>query len=200
MKNQICGLLTCLTLFGTASANVEFETNQYTWIQDYLTQTSNFPIDGVNFLSYENLLKEPLAFRQLINIFVKRYEDANLDAIIGLDSRGFIFGAALAYELQVPFVMIRKAGKLPGSVERVDYQLEYGKSSFEIQKNSLQPGDKVVIIDDVLATGGTAAAATQLVERLGGKTLEFCCLFELPLLKGREKIEYPVFSLLQFVD
>lgn len=197
MKNAIFGLIAAVSTWGTISAH---ETEQPNWICDYLTPTPNFPIDGVTFLSYEKLLADPDAFHTMIETFASRYRDSDLDAIIGLDSRGFIFGAALAYELRVPFVMIRKAGKLPGKVERIDYQLEYGKNSFEIQASSLNAGDRVVIIDDVLATGGTADAAAQLVERLGGEVVEFACMIEISFLNGREKIGRPVFSLLEIIE
>ena len=157
------------------------------WIQNYLTPVSDFPQPGVQFQWYANLLKDPKAFRSVIQTFAKRYKDSNLDAVVGLDPRGFILGAALAYELEVPFVMIRKSGNLPRAVERIDYSMEYGKTSFEIEIDSLNPEDRVVIIDDVLATGGTARAAKELVERLGSLVVETAFLIELPFLHGREK-------------
>jgi len=171
-------------------------TAQETWIKDYLTQVPDFPQKGILFQWYANLMKNPDGFQKAIKTFADRYRDQNLDAIAGLDSRGFIFGAALAYELKVPFVTIRKTGKLPRPCERIDYQLEYGKNSFEIEIESVTKGDRVVIIDDVLATGGTASAAAELVERLGGKVVEFACLIEIEPLKGREKIGRPVYSML----
>lgn len=197
MKNHLFRLITCLSvpMMVLAQADVE-DSEQSLWVRDYLTETPNFPIDGINFLSYEQLLHDPDAFHKMVLTFAERYHESNLDAIIGLDSRGFIFGAALAYELRVPFVMVRKAGKLPGQVERIDYALEYGKNSFEIQTSSLKAKDRVVIIDDVLATGGTADAAAQLVERLGAEVVEFACLLELSFLNGREKVARPVYSLL----
>lgn len=170
--------------------------DDYSWIQDYLTPVADFPKPGVQFQWYANLLKDPKAFRLSIQAFAKRYKDTDLDAIVALDSRGFIFGAPLAYELGIPFVMIRKTGKLPRTVERVDYSLEYGKASFEIEVDSLESGDRVVIIDDVLATGGTALAAKELVERIGGIVVEAAFLIELPFLRGREKVKAPVFSLI----
>jgi len=191
--------VTCfLTIVSSASAG---EVNEHcTWIQHYLTPVPDFPQAGIRFQWYANLLKDPKAFHSVIQNFANRYRDADLNAVIGLDSRGFIFGSALAYELEVPFVMIRKSGKLPRAVERVDYSLEYGKASFEIEKESLAPGDKVVIIDDVLATGGTARAAKELVERLGAHVQEAAFLIELPFLQGREKIGVPVYSLLSIEE
>ncbi len=165
------------------------------WIKNYLTPVPNFPKPGVLFQWYANLLKDPQAFHLAIKTLADRYKDSSPDAIIGLDSRGFIFGAALAYELKVPFVMIRKPGKLPRNVERIDYSLEYGMNALEIETNSLNPGDRAIIIDDVLATGGTARAAVELVEKLRGQVLETAFLIELPFLRGREKIAKPVYSL-----
>lgn len=167
-----------------------------TWILDYVHPVPDFPKPGIQFQWYAHMLRDPEAFSRAIGEFADRYRGSEVDVISGLDSRGFIFGAALAYELKLPFVLIRKPGKLPGNVEKIDYQLEYGRQSFEIEKDSLQPGQKVLVIDDVLATGGTAAAACALVERLGAEVAEVAVLIELPILKGREKVGHPVFSLL----
>lgn len=142
------------------------------------------------------MLLDPVAFHKAIDTFAERYRQDKLDAIVALDSRGFIFGAALAYELKLPFVMVRKAGKLPGKVERIEYELEYGKNVFEIETNSLKAGNCVLIIDDVLATGGTAHAASELLERLGATVFEVACVIELPALNGRKKLKAPVYSLL----
>ncbi len=166
------------------------------WIQNFITPVPDFPKPGIMFQWYANLLKDPEAFHLAIETFAERYRNSGLDGIVGLDSRGFIFGAALAYELKVPFVLVRKSGKLPRKVERIDYSLEYGNASFEIEVDSLKPGDRVIIIDDVLATGGTASAAAELVERLGAEVVEVACLIELPVLHGREKIARPVYSLI----
>lgn len=167
------------------------------WIKNYLTPIADFPQPGVQFQWYANLLKDPKAFRTTIQTFAKRYKNSDLDAIVAIDSRGFILGAALAYELEMPFVIIRKPGKLPRKVERIEYSLEYGKASLEIEVNSLVAGDRVIIIDDVLATGGTARAAKELVERIGGLVVEAAFLIELPFLKGRERVDAPVYSLIE---
>ena len=172
------------------------ETGRFNWIQNYLTPISYFPKKGILFQWYAPLLREPEAFKRVIKIFAQRYQDYQLDAIACIDSRGFIFGAVLAYELELPFVLIRKPGKLPGKVERIDYELEYGKNSLEIEANSLEPGSRVLIVDDVLATGGTAQAASALVERVGSQVVEMACLIELPRLRGQEKVVCPVFSLM----
>jgi adenine phosphoribosyltransferase len=194
MKNNIVTLIAYISLLGTLSA--QEETGNCLWIRDYITPVTDFPQPGIIFQWYANLLKKPEAFHKAIEAFVTRYRDYHLDVIAGLDSRGFIFGAALSYELKVPFVMIRKPGKLPRQVERIDYVLEYGKNSLEIEVDSLKPQDRVLIIDDVLATGGTARAAADLVERLGATVVEVACLIELPALQGRKKIHAPVYSLL----
>lgn len=190
---QFVTLLTANFIFATEKNNL---TNHSTWILDYIHPVADFPAKGVQFQWYAHLLREPKAFRKAIKEFAKRYKNSSIDAIAGLDARGFIFGSALAYELKLPFIFIRKPGKLPGNVEKICYALEYGYNAFEIEKDSLQPGQKVLVIDDVVATGGTAAAACTLVERLGAKVVEVACLIELPFLKGREKISCPVFSLL----
>ncbi len=169
--------------------------NPCPWIQNYLTPVHDFPKPGIVYQWYANLLKDPEAFHLAIETLAKRYKDHPLDAIVGLDSRGFIFGAVLAYELKVPFVMMRKPGKLPRDVERIDYSLEYGKNSLEIEIESLYPGNKVLIVDDVLATGGTARAASELIERVGAQVVEAAFLIEIPALQGREKLSKPVYSL-----
>ena len=176
------------------------EVNNSTWILDYLRTVPDFPKAGVQFKCFSHLLRDPEAFSRAIEEFAERYRGSEVEAIAGLDSRGFIFGAALAYELKLPFVMIRKPGKLPGDVERIDYELEYGRNTFEVGRDSFQPGQKVLVIDDVLATGGTAAAACALVKRLGAEVFEVACVIELPALEGRKKIAHPVFSLISIGD
>ena len=191
-------LLTCAISVSLCAGSISLEaTHSGSWVRKYLTPVPDFPQKGIEFQWYANLLKDPHAFHRAIDIFAERYRELKPDAIVGLDSRGFIFGAALAYELNVPFVMVRKPGKLPRQVERIDYSLEYGKNSFEIEIESIAPGERVVVIDDVLATGGTADAAAQLVERLGGSVIEIACLIEITPLKGRDKIGRPVFSILE---
>lgn len=192
-------IFTALFLFTLSSG---YSTDETTlplgngWVWEYLTVTPNFPKEGVMFVSYEKLLKSPENFQKVIKNFADRYREENLDAIVALDARGFIFGSAVAYELNVPFVMVRKSGKLPGKTEKIDYSLEYGKSSLELENAALNNGERVVIIDDLLATGGTMAAACELVERVGAVVVETACFLELSCLKGREKIGRPFYAFL----
>lgn len=165
------------------------------WIEEHIITVPDFPKPGIQFKCYPDLLKNPEAFHRVIKTFADRYRDFNLDAIVGLDSRGFIFGTALAYEMNLPFVMVRKAGKLPRKAEKIDYELEYGKTSFEIEVDSIDQGNRVLIVDDLLATGGTASAAATLIERLGGEVVEIACLIELDGLHGRKKLKHPFYSL-----
>jgi adenine phosphoribosyltransferase len=185
MKTIFVALITCaLNLF----SNV--------WLESYIATVPDFPKPGIQFKCYPDLLKNPKAFHRAIKQFAERYQDYELDAIVGLDSRGFIFGTALAYEMNLPFVMVRKAGKLPRAVEKIDYALEYGTTSFEIEIESIKEGERVLIVDDLLATGGTANAAGALVERLGGEVVEVACLIELEGLNGRQNLKYPFYSLI----
>ncbi len=170
------------------------------WIQEYFVPVPNFPKPGINFICYTDVLKDPDAFHRIIQKFADRYQGQDLDAIVGLDARGFIFGAALAYELKLPFVMVRKAGKLPRKTQKIDYHLEYGSASFEIELESLDTGDRVVVVDDVLATGGTADAAATLIESVGATVVEGAFLVELSSLKGRERFNRPVYALTALDD
>ncbi|MBS0638032.1 MAG: adenine phosphoribosyltransferase, partial [Verrucomicrobia bacterium] len=166
------------------------------WLDEYIITVPDFPKPGIQFKCYPDLLKNPEAFHRATQTFQERYKEMQIDAIVGLDSRGFIFGTALAYEMKLPFVMVRKGGKLPRKTEKVEYTLEYGSATFEIEVDALKPGDRVLIVDDLLATGGTANAATALVERLGAHVVEVACLIELEGLHGRENLKAPLYSLM----
>lgn len=163
-------------------------------LSQYIETIPDFPKRGINFKWYPRLLKDPDAFSSVISDLKERYKNKNIDAICGLDSRGFVFGSALAYEMKLPFVMIRKKGKLPKQTHSIDYALEYGTASFEIELDSLKKNDRVIIIDDILATGGTALAAIKLVENLGAHVVEVSCLLELVGLGGKEKIPCPFYA------
>ncbi|KAM3917947.1 adenine phosphoribosyltransferase [Leptodactylus fuscus] len=161
----------------------------------------DFPCPGICFRDITPVLKDPAAFSASIDLFETylRENFPKIDLIAGLDSRGFLFGPALAQRFGIGFVLIRKKGKLPGPTESVSYSLEYGKAELEIQTDAVDPGQKVVIIDDLLATGGTMAASCELLQRRNADILACLVLIELTSLKGAEKIKpYPVHSLLQY--
>ncbi len=159
----------------------------------------DWPIEGVIFRDITTLLQDPVAFRGISSIFYHRYNSEDIDSIVGIDARGFLFGSVLAYELNLGFVPVRKKGKLPYQTIGESYSLEYGEETVEIHEDAIQRGDRVVIVDDLIATGGTVAAAANLVEKLGGDIVECAFVIELPDLKGREKLgNRNAFSILQF--
>lgn len=159
----------------------------------------DFPKQGIMFRDITTLLKDPKAFGQTIDLLTNRYIGKEIDLVAGIESRGFILGAALAHRLNKGFVPIRKKGKLPGKTESVEYALEYGTDKIEVHTDAIQQGQKVLLVDDLIATGGTASAACQLIEKLGGSVVECCFLVDLPDLKGKQKLtKYPVFSLVDF--
>lgn len=161
----------------------------------------DFPQPGIQFKDITTLLGDGPAFRSVIDLLLARYRDAGLDAVVAVESRGFLLGAPLAYLLGVGVVLVRKAGKLPAETYQVDYSLEYGTNSLQIHRDALRPGMRVLVIDDLLATGGTIGAACSLVEQTGGVVHEVAFLIELSFLRGREKLaNYSVFSLIDFAD
>ena len=165
----------------------------------YIREVPDFPKKGIVFRDITTLLKEPSAFKKAVSALYDKYNDTRVDKIVGIESRGFILGAALALRLGVGFVPIRKKGKLPAETVCEEYSLEYGKDSIEIHKDAISPGERVLIHDDLLATGGTIGAACKLVERVGGNIAGLCFLVELNFLKGRDRLgKYDVFSLIQY--
>jgi adenine phosphoribosyltransferase len=161
----------------------------------------DWPKKGVMFRDITTLLKDGPTFRELIDGLVERYEGEKIDVVAGIESRGFIIGAALAHRLGIGFVPVRKAGKLPAETISEEYELEYGKSKLEIHVDSIIPGQKVLLVDDLLATGGTALTACNLIGKLGGKIAECVFLVDLPDLGGRKKLEnagYKVSSVVEF--
>lgn len=159
----------------------------------------DWPIKGVIFRDLTTLMKHPQAFRHACDLLVERYRTARLDKVVGIDARGFVFGAVLAHQLGIGFIPVRKKGKLPAETEEESYSLEYGSGTLEIHKDAIDPGERVVIIDDLIATGGTAGATVQLVRRLGAEILECAFLIELPDLKGRQQLNgCPVHALMEF--
>ncbi len=151
------------------------------------------------FRDITTLLKSPEGLRETIDIFYNRYAGQKIDKVVGIESRGFIIGAPLAYRLGCGFVPVRKPGKLPAECVSEEYSLEYGKDKIEIHKDAISKGDKVLIVDDLLATGGTITAARNLVKKLHGEIVECAFVVELPALKGREKIKGEnIFCIVQF--
>jgi adenine phosphoribosyltransferase len=164
-----------------------------------IRSVTDFPKKGIVFRDITTLLKDPDAFRDALAEMKKYCSGKKIDVIVGIESRGFIIGSVLAHELGVGFIPVRKPGKLPADTIKEEYSLEYGKDAIEIHKDAVAPGQNVLIVDDLLATGGTVAAAARLVERLGGKITGLCFLIELTFLKGREKIKgYDIFSLVKY--
>ena len=159
----------------------------------------DFPKPGIVFKDITTLLQDATGFQKAVDLFGNRYIDVDFKYVVGIEARGFIIGAALAYKLCKGVVIVRKKGKLPGEKISAEYELEYGTDILEIHKDAIKPGDKVIIIDDLLATGGTVKATIELIERLGGIVIECGFLCELEFLKGRNKLNgYNVFSLLKF--
>ena len=170
-------------------------------IKSLIRTVPHYPKQGVMFRDITTLLKDAVGFRVTINEFVHRYTGAKLDKIAGIESRGFIIGAALAFQLGVGFVPIRKKGKLPAETVGHDYELEYGVDRVELHVDAIAKGERVLLVDDLIATGGTAEAAIRLIEKMGGTVVEVCAVIDLPDLGGRkrlEKLKHKVFALCEF--
>ena len=159
----------------------------------------DFPQKGIIFKDITTLLQCGSAFREVIDILAERYQGKGIDVVVGAEARGFILASALACRLKAGMVPIRKPGKLPAATFRVSYQLEYGRDELEIHRDAFEEGAKVLIVDDLLATGGTSLATVELVKKLKGEIVEIAFLIELTFLKGREKLKgYPVLSLIEY--
>lgn len=168
-------------------------------LKKLIREIPDYPKPGILFYDLTTLLKDPTGFHGLVDQLCAHYEGTKVDLVAGMEARGFIFAPALAYRLNAGFVPIRKPKKLPAPTERVEYELEYGTDVLEIHKDAIAPGQKVLIVDDVLATGGTAKAVTHLVEKLGGNLVGLSFVIELDFLKGRDKLPgYKVNSLLHY--
>jgi len=160
----------------------------------------DFPKPGIQFKDITTLLLEPAAFREIIERWRERYSDRDVEVVVGVEARGFIFGAALAHAMGLPFVPARKKGKLPAATIAEEFALEYGTDVVEMHVDAIRRGQRVVIVDDLLATGGTVAAVARLVKRLGGEVVEAAFVVELPPLKGREKLAgMPVHTEVEFM-
>jgi len=159
----------------------------------------DFPKPGILFRDISTLLKDKQAFKSAIDALVAKYKNKKIDAVVAVEARGFILGGALAHRFKAGFVPVRKKGKLPWKTNSVTYDLEYGTDTLEVHQDAIAPGDNVLIVDDLLATGGTVKAVTELVKELKGKIVGIAFLIELTELKGIEKLkEYPVYSLIKY--
>ena len=159
----------------------------------------NFPSEGVLFKDITTLLKDGPAWRFAVDSLANRYQDERVDVVVGVESRGFIFGGAIAHQLRAGFVPVRKVGKLPAKTIEVEYELEYGRDALAMHEDAISPGQRVLAVDDLLATGGTMAATLRLVEQLGGRVVGVAFMIELAFLHGREKLKnYPLHSLIVY--
>ncbi len=171
-------------------------------IKSRIRTIPHYPHQGIMFRDITTLLKDPVGLRTTIQEIVKRYHETKIDKVAGIESRGFIIGAPVAYQLGVGFVPIRKQNKLPAETIGRDYQLEYGKDRIEIHVDAIQPGDRVLLVDDLIATGGTAEAAVRLIQDMGGEVVAGCFVIDLPDVGGHarlEKLGCKVFSLCELV-
>ena len=170
-------------------------------IKSKIRTIKNYPIDGVMFRDITTLFEDPEGLRDSINKLSERYKDLKIDKIAAIEARGFILGSPLAYILNVGLVLIRKPGKLPAKTISQDYDLEYGSDQIEIHSDAIRPGEKVLIVDDLIATGGTAEAAVKIVEKMEGQIVECCFIIDLPDIGGRARLEgigQKVFTLCEF--
>src|SRR5215467_6259265 len=158
-------------------------------LKKMIREVPDFPKKGILFYDITTLLKDKAGFATLIDLFSENYIGKQVDLVLGMEARGFIFGPALAYRLNAGFVPVRKPGKLPAETAKVSYDLEYGSNSLEIHKDAIEKGQRVLIVDDLLATGGTAVATTQLVRELGGTVVGLGFVVELDFLNGRDKLQ-----------
>lgn len=164
-----------------------------------IREIEDYPVEGVSFKDITTLLKDPLAFHQAIESMINEAQDMDFDLILAAEARGFVVGAPMAYAMKKGFIMVRKPGKLPAETVRREYVLEYGKDFLEIHEDSIKPGDKILIVDDLLATGGTSSAIKDMVVSLGAEVTGYVYLIELEFLKGREKLgDYSVKSVIRY--
>jgi len=165
----------------------------------YIRNIPDFPKKGILFRDITTLIGDKEKFKEVIDALAKRYSGKKIDAVLAVESRGFIFGGALAYKLGAGFVPVRKKGKLPHKTYRATYSLEYGEDTLEIHQDAIKPGERVLLIDDLLATGGTLGAVVDLVKKLKGEIIELAFIIELEDLKGRSKLsDFPIYSMIQY--
>jgi adenine phosphoribosyltransferase len=168
-------------------------------LKERIRIVENFPKEGISFKDITTILQDPEAFKSCIDEMVNYLKDKNIDIIVGPEARGFLFGTPVAYELGIGFVPVRKKGKLPSETIEVEYQLEYGTDILQVHKDAIKPGQRVAIVDDLLATGGTIESAAKLVEKIGGKVVSMNFVIELTDLKGRERLsDYEIQTLVDY--
>jgi adenine phosphoribosyltransferase len=168
-------------------------------LKKYIRDVPDFPKPGILFKDITTLLKEPKPFRYVINKMADHYKNSGVQAVVAIESRGFILGSPIAYKLKVPFIPVRKSGKLPAEVATVEYSLEYGTDKLAIHKDAITPGLKVLLVDDLLATGGTTEAVIKLLTQLGAEVIGIAFMVELSFLKGREKLkDQNIFRLIEY--
>ena len=168
-------------------------------LKAYIREVPDFPKPGINFFDITTLLQDPLALRMTVDRFVWLFARQQIDKVVGLESRGFMFGPIVAYDLNAGFVPVRKPGKLPAKSVEQSYELEYGTDRLQVHEDAIQPGEKVLVVDDLVATGGTARATAQLIERLGGQVIGMGFIIELTFLNPRDKLGgYRLESLIQY--
>lgn len=168
-------------------------------IRDLIREVPDFPEPGIVFKDITPVLADPVAFATIVDLIVVHFGRGNVDKVVGIEARGFILAAPVAYHFGAGLVPVRKKGKLPHETVGEEYALEYGAATLEIHKDAVKPGERVLVVDDVLATGGTARAAASLVERIGGNVCGIACLIELGFLEGRKKLDgFDLFTLITF--
>jgi adenine phosphoribosyltransferase len=168
-------------------------------LKSKIRDIKDFPTEGILFKDITTLLKDPRAFKYVLDHLANSYIQSRVEVVVAIESRGFIFGGALGHELGAGFVPVRKLGKLPAKTIEVEYELEYGRDALAIHEDAISPGQRVLVVDDLLATGGTMAAALRLVEQLGGVVVGVVFLIELTFLHGRDKLKnYPISSLIAY--
>jgi adenine phosphoribosyltransferase len=184
---------------GVTSSSGTLTQEQSTWLKQYVRSIPDYPQPGILFRDITPLLQDPVALRFAIETMANRYRSQQIDQVVGIESRGFILGTPLAYLLGTGFVPVRKKGKLPSQVISVEYDLEYGSNVLEIHTDSIQPGQRILVVDDLLATGGTTAGTVKLVEQLGAQVVSLAFLIELAGLEGRSRLPgLDVFALLTY--
>ncbi|MBT5074428.1 MAG: adenine phosphoribosyltransferase [Kordiimonadaceae bacterium] len=159
------------------------------WVKDYVRTIPDYPKAGILFRDVTTIFESDVAYPKMINEFVDYYKDKGIDKVAGIEARGFILGGAIAHMLGIGFITIRKAGKLPHLTHKEDYELEYGTDALEIHIDAIEEGENILIVDDLIATGGTAVAALKLINKAGGKVSEACFIIDLPELGGTDKLK-----------